>query len=444
VSDRLFVIDDHRASAEALAEGLQDEGYEVSVFTSPTDALAMMRTDPPDVVVTDLRMDEMDGIAFLRAAHVVDPGLPVILVTAYASIDAAVGATRSGAFGFVTKPLRLPEMVVQVRNAVALRTLTRAAAQPGEAAILGRSAALLQALSQADRAAQTDLCVLIGGESGTGKELLARRVHLGSRRSRGPFVPVSCGAIAEGLIESELFGAAKGSYTGADRDRQGLIEAAEHGTLFLDEVGELSAAAQVRLLRFLQEGTLRRVGETKERAVDVRVIAATHRDLKSDGFREDLYFRLAVLPIQLPPLRARGDDVLVLFGHALAAACARFDRPAPSLAPEAVNALRAYAWPGNVRELMNVAERLAVMTTSPVIVLDELPPEIAQAESALERVLLPEGDFDLTGWLEGLEERALHRALARHEGVKARAAASLGLERNAFRYKLKKYGIDDP
>jgi DNA-binding NtrC family response regulator len=377
--------------------------------------------------------------------HAIDPGLPVILVTAYASIDAAVSATRAGAFGFVTKPLRLPEMIVQVRNALALRTLTRAAASPEDAVpILGRSAALLQALAQADRAARTDLCVLIGGESGTGKELFARRVHAGSRRSRSAFVPVSCGAIAEGLIESELFGAAKGSYTGSDRDRPGLVEAAAGGTLFLDEVGELSAAAQVRLLRFLQEGTLRRVGETKERAVDVRVIAATHRDLKTGGFREDLYFRLAVLPIQLPPLRARGDDILVLFGHALAAACSRMDRAAPSLAPEAVNALRAYAWPGNVRELLNVADRLAVMTTSPVLSPSDLPPEIAQADSAPERMLLPEGDFDLTGWLEGLEEKALHRALARHDGVKARAAASLGLERNAFRYKLKKYGIDDP
>jgi DNA-binding NtrC family response regulator len=255
---------------------------------------------------------------------------------------------------------------------------------------------------------------------------------------------VNCGAIPETLIEAELFGSAKGSYTGADRDREGIVESAKGGTLFLDEIGELGAQAQVRLLRFLQEGMLRRVGETRERKTDVRVVAATNRDLKDGSFREDLYFRLAVLTIELPPLRARGDDVLVLLGRALRAACERLGRAAPALSGEAVAALKAYAWPGNIRELNNVADRLAVMTASETVTLADLGPEIAAAGRASDQVALPDGDFDLGGWLDALEERALRRALARHDGVKARAAASLGLERNAFRYKLQKYGIEDP
>jgi DNA-binding NtrC family response regulator len=226
------------------------------------------------------------------------------------------------------------------------------------------------------------------------------------------------------------------------------VEAASGGTLFLDEVGELSAGAQVRLLRFLQEGTFRRVGETRERTADVRIVAASHRTLRgpsepSPSFREDLYFRLAVLPITLPPLRARGDDVLLLFGAALRRSCARADRPTPTVAPEVALALRSYAWPGNVRELCNLAERVAVMGEGSHISLADLPPEVVATRQEPDRIHLPDGDFDLTGWLESLEERALRRALDVHDGVKARAAASLGLERNAFRYKLKKYGIEE-
>jgi DNA-binding NtrC family response regulator len=286
--------------------------------------------------------------------------------------------------------------------------------------------------------------VLITGESGTGKELLARRIHEGSARSARDFVAVNCGAIPESLLEAELFGAAKGAYTGSDRDRPGLVEAAHGGTLFLDEIGDLSPGAQVSLLRFLQEGTYRRVGETRERTADVRVVAATNQDLRAGSFREDLFFRLAVLPIAVPPLRSRGDDVLLLLGEALRAACGRMGRPVPQVSGAALDALRAHPWPGNVRELLNLAERLAVLSDGETIEPDDLPEEIASLREAPDRVALPEGDFDLTGWLEALEERALRRALDRQDGVKARAAAALGLERNAFRYKLKKYGIEEP
>jgi DNA-binding NtrC family response regulator len=441
VTASVLVVDDHEPSAQALAELLEDEGYAVRTASSGESALVRVREEPPDVIVTDLRMDGLDGIGLLREVHAADPDLPVIVVTAYATIDKAIEATRAGAFAFVTKPLRAEEIAVQVRNAAAQRSLSRAVTDDR---IVGRSVALLSALSQADRAAKTELPVLITGESGTGKELLARRIHEGSTRARRTFVAVNCGAIPETLLEAELFGAAKGAFTGADRDRPGLVEAADGGTLFLDEIGELSQAAQVRLLRFLQEGTFRRVGETRERRADVRVLAATHRALRGDQteFREDLYFRLAVLPIALPPLRSRGDDVLLLLGQALRRSCARMGRPTPTLSPPALDAVRAYRWPGNVRELLNLADRLAVMTEGPVIGVLELPPEIGQIEPHKDRFGLPEGDFDLTGWLESLEERALRRALAVHDGVKARAAASLGLERNAFRYKLKKYGIE--
>jgi two-component system response regulator AtoC len=437
----ILVVDDHLPSAEALAELLQDEGYRTETASSGELALQSLARSAPDVIVTDLRMDGLDGLGLLREVQRLDPSLPVILVTAYATIDKAVEATRAGAFAFVTKPLRAEEIAVQVRNAVAQRQLSRAVDQlEGSARIVGRSVALLSALGQADRAARTELSVLVTGESGTGKELFARRIHEGSALARGPFVAVNCGAIPETLLEAELFGAARGAFTGADRDRVGLVEAADGGTLFLDEVGELSAAAQVRLLRFLQEGTFRRVGETRERRANVRLVAATHRDLRQGDFREDLYFRLAVLPIALPPLRARGDDVLLLLGQALARSCQRLGRPTPPIAPEALATLRAYRWPGNVRELLNLADRLAVMTEGPVISRGDLPPEL---EAHAVPTGLPEGDFDLTGWLESLEEQALRRALLVHDGVKARAAASLGLERNAFRYKLKKYGIEE-
>lgn len=439
----VFIVDDHRASAEALAEVLQDEGHDTMVDHDPAEALARVRAGPPDVLITDLRMDGMDGVELLKAVHLIDPDLPVILVTAFASIDVAVQATRAGAFAFVTKPLQPEQVAVQVRNAAALRGLRRqvdAAPEP----ILGRSVALLRALGVADRAAGTDLPVLITGESGTGKELLARRVHERSGRAEQPFVPVNCGAIPETLIEAELFGAARGAYTGADRDREGLVAAAEGGTLFLDEVGELSEMAQVRLLRVLQESTYRRVGDTRERRANVRIVAATHRNLREGGFREDLYFRLAVLPVELPPLRARGDDVMRLLGHALGKACQRMGRPVPTFTNDAVASLQAYRWPGNVRELMNLADRLAVLVEGPSVDRVDLPPEIAESVGKEPRVRLPTGDFDLTGFLEALEEQALSRALATNDGVKARAAASLGLERNAFRYKLKKYGIDDP
>jgi DNA-binding NtrC family response regulator len=439
VTGTVLVVDDHRASAEALAELLQDAGYAAEIATSGEEALARVREAGPDVVVTDLRMDGLDGLGLLRASRLVDPDLAVIVVTAFATIDRAVEATRAGAFAFVTKPLRAEEMVVQVRNALALRTLRRAVA-PDDARMIGRSVALLTALGQADRAAPTELPVLITGESGTGKELLARRIHVSSPRSAGPFVAVNCGAIPEQLVESELFGAVRGAFTGADRDRAGLVESADRGTLFLDEVGDLPPAAQVGLLRFLQERTYRRVGEARERRADVRVLAATHRDLRGTGFREDLFFRLAVLPIEMPPLRSRGDDVLLLFGLALRRACERMGRSTPTLTAAALQSVRGHSWPGNVRELLNLADRLAVMSGGPVIDQADLPRELAELSTPTDA--LPRGDFDLTGWLEGLEEQALRRALAAHDGVKARAAASLGLERNAFRYKLKKYGLD--
>ncbi|NOY28027.1 MAG: sigma-54-dependent Fis family transcriptional regulator [Oligoflexia bacterium] len=440
----IFVVDDHKASAEALGELLEDHGYTPRVFTSPEPVLAALRDDDVALVITDLRMDGMDGIALLRGCRAADPTLPVIIVTAYATIERAVEATQAGAFGFATKPLHLPGLLIQVRNAVAQRTLARVAAgrDGGPEHIVGRSAALQRALNAADRAAGTDMTVLITGESGTGKELFARRVHQRSPRRDSAFVPVNCGAIPDGLVEAELFGAARGSYTGADRDRVGLVESAHRGTLFLDEIGELSPAAQVRLLRVLQEGTIRRVGETRDRKVDVRVVAATHRDLRQGDFRQDLYYRINVIPVNLPPLRARADDVLLLFGGGLRKACAQVGRSVPRLSSDAISALLAWKWPGNVRELLHLADRLAVLCVGDVVELADLPEELADAGRHTDSVAIPSGDFDLTGWLEGLEERALRRALARHDGVKARAAASLGIERTALRYKVKKYRIE--
>ena len=446
MSARVLVVDDHRASAETLTEALIEHGYDAVALGSGAEALASLRDSGGDVVVTDLRMDGLDGIALLREVQAADPCVPVLLVTAHASIDAAVEATRGGAFCFLTKPLRVAEVLVQVRNAAEQGRLARAVRGTGASSgeeIVGRSASLLRALSIADRAARSDSTVLIMGESGTGKELFARRIHQLGPRSARPFIAVNCGAIPDSLLEAELFGAARGAYTGASSDRIGLIESAQRGTLFLEEIGELSPGAQTRLLRFLQEGTIRRVGEVQDRQVDARVVAASHQDLRGDGFREDLFYRLHVIPLELPPLRARRDDIPVLFGVALKRACDRQGRPVPRVSGDALDLLMGYDWPGNVRELFNLAERFAVLCAGDAVVPADLPREIALASAPLTTIVLPEGDFDLTGFLGGLEERALRRALARNGGVKAQAAASLGLERNAFRYKLKKYGIGE-
>jgi two-component system response regulator HydG len=446
MNPRVLVVDDHPPSAQALAEALADLGYDAVTAGSGAEALASVREAPVDVVITDLRMDGMDGVALLRELRAHDPGLPVILVTAYATVERAVEATRAGAFCFLTKPLKLAEVEVQVRHAVGVRRLEAAAREPAADdpdPILGRSPALLGAVAIADRAAASDATVLILGETGTGKELFARRIHRRSRRARGPFVAVNAGSLPDSLVESELFGHAKGAFTGAQADRAGLFEAANRGTLFLDEIAELSGAAQTRLLRVLQEHTLRRVGETADRRVDVRVIAATHRDVAhSETFRRDLYFRLDVVTIELPPLRARPEDVPILFGVALRKACERMGRPPLAVAGDVLDRLVRHRWPGNVRELLNVAERVAVLVGGDTVTVADLPRDLGEPGTA-DAARIPVGDFDLTAWLESVEEGALRRALASHDGVKARAAASLGLERNAFRYKLKKYGIEE-
>ncbi len=440
----VLVVDDHAPSAEALAEALTDEGYTVDKAGSGEQALTIIRRGGIDVVITDLRMEGLDGIELLREVRTFDVNLPVILVTAYASVERAVEATRAGAFCFLTKPVRLAEMTVQVRNAARVRELHAATSSVDEKdPILGRSAPLKRALAVADRAASSDATVLLLGETGSGKELFARRIHRKSPRAKNVLVSVNAGAIPESLVESELFGHTKGSFTGATTDRQGLFEAADGGTIFLDEIGELSAGAQTRLLRVLEDGTLRRVGENRDRHVNVRVIAATHRDLAtSETFRRDLYFRLNVIAIELPPLRARSEDIPALFGHALRAACAQVGRPALAVDTSVLDRLVAYRWPGNVRELFNLASRLAVLAPGESLTTDDLPRELAEA-APIGAPRFPDGDFDLTTWLETVEEAALRRALSRYDGVKARAATSLGLERNAFRYKLKKYGIDE-
>lgn len=443
---RILVVDDHAPSAEALAEALADAGYDTVVAHSGAEALAKMGTAPVDAVVSDVRMDGMDGVALLREVRSSDPDLPVLLVTAHATVDKAIEATRAGAFCYLTKPLRVAEVEIQLRNALALRRLaTDRASDDGDPdPIVGSAPALLRALATADRAARSDLSVLLHGETGTGKELFARRIHRRSPRAGGPFVGVNMAAIPDTLVESELFGHARGAFTGATAQRAGLFEAASGGTLFLDELGELGSTAQTRLLRVLQERVLRRVGDTRDVPVDVRIVAATHRDLDADtSFRRDLYYRVAVITIELPPLRQRVEDIPVLLGHALKRACARAGRPPLTVEPEVLERLIAYRWPGNVRELVNLAERAAVLSTGDRVSLDDLPTAVGQATGDAPGAPIPDGDFDLTAWLEGLEETAVRRAMARCDGVKTRAAAALGLERNALRYKLKKYGIDE-
>ncbi len=455
----VWVVDDHRASAEAVAEIARGLGHAARTFGSAelaTDALeralrAESAADPLcAVLVTDLRLPGMSGLGLLAAFRSRAPGVSVVVVTAHGSIDDAVRAIQAGALDFLTKPLAVERVEAVLRNAIAraavdaelarLRaenTALRAVAHPD---LIYRSAAMRDVLDAVGRAAPSDATVLVLGESGTGKERIARAIHDASPRARGPFVASHLAALAEGVLESELFGHERGAFTGAAARHPGRFEQARGGTLFLDEIAEIDARTQVKLLRVLQERVVVRVGGTEEVKVDGRLVAATHKDLEAEvgagRFRADLYYRLNVVRLRIPPLRERTDDIPMLLAHFLDRFAARYNRPLPEIAPDVAQALLGYAWPGNVRELENVAERLVVMGGT--LRLDDLPARPVGAP----RALLPVGDVDLTTFLEELEAELIRRALARSPGNKAQAARSLGLSREALRYKLQKYELD--
>jgi len=448
----VLVVDDEKNYLVVLEDLLQEAGYEVATASSGAQAVDIIENMPVDAVLSDIKMPGMSGIELLDAIKALDADLPVILMTAYAEVDQAVNAMKNGALDHIQKPFDNRDIRRAVARGVERRSLIknirRLEAELGSiwGNIVGKSKAMETVFSLMKRVADTPTTVLISGESGTGKELIARGIHKASSRSQAPFVPINCAAVPENLLESELFGYEKGAFTGAVSLKQGKFEFADSGSLFLDEVGEMSLNLQVKLLRVLQEQEFQRVGGNKDIRVDVRIIAATNKDLRAevDGgrFRADLFFRLNVVSIHVPPLRKRREDIPVLVAHFLNKFGEKLGRPIREVDPDVISALYRYSWPGNVRELENVIERALVLSRGSTITRDDLPPEMRESrglEEGLETLLSGEGGLAET--LDALEERMIHQALKKAGNVQAQAAKTLGISRSNLQYKMKKYGL---
>jgi len=429
----ILLVDDDPDILKLVAMRLTAAGHEVRTAESGERAMALLAAVPPDLVVTDLRMGGMDGLALFDHIHGQMPTLPVIILTAHGTIPEAVAATRRGAFGFLPKPYDAKLLLEQVEQALRLSGSVQVASAGEEswnAGIITCSPAMEDILRRARLVAQSDASACIRGASGTGKELLARAIHRASPRCDGPFVAVNCAAIPENLLESELFGHRKGSFTGATYDHKGLIPAADGGTLFLDEIGDMPLALQAKLLRVLQEHEVRSVGATKSTAVDVRVVSATHRNIeelmKTGSFREDLYYRLNVVSLALPPLAERREDIVPLATHFLAATAARYGKDVSSFAPEALELLMAAPWPGNVRQLLNAVEQAVALTTSGVV-----PASLVQA--ALSDEAAPLASLEEA---RGKFEREYLVRILRISGGNVTQAAKLARRNRTEFYKL--------
>jgi two-component system response regulator HydG len=432
---RILIVDDKLALADTLADGLADRGYDARAVGSSREALAAIRAGRVDLLVTDLRMPELDGLALLDAARLAVADLPVIVMTAYGAIDSAVESIRKGAYHYLTKPFKFDELLVFVERALAERSLRRETVALKKAlrdrfsihGLIGTSPAMQRVLAVIERVARTDVSILLTGETGTGKSAVARAIHGESARATGPFVAVNCAALPEPLLESELFGHVKGAFTGATADRAGLFAEADGGTLLLDEIGEMSPALQAKLLHVLESGQIRPVGSTRERAVDTRVLAATHRDLHQriqDGtFREDLLYRLDLVTLEMPALRDRRDDIPAFLAHFVAAARQRHPGSrVTGFSREAIGRMLDYGWPGNVRELAHVVERCVLLGDHGEVGEAELPPRIRAAA---------EPRRSLHGEVTAIRE--VQRSYARWAfdqlgGHKARTADKLGID----------------
>jgi two-component system NtrC family response regulator len=449
---RLLVVEDEPDQRRLLAELLAAERFAVLEAGTVAAAEAALAAGEIDLVISDWKLPDGDGGALLAHVRERHPETAFVMVTAYGTIARAVEAVRAGADDYLAKPFERQALLLAVERTLARRRLEREnrrlAAEIGDrdrlVDLVGRSAAMRKLFDRVERLAPTDATILLGGESGTGKELAARALHQLSARRDRPFVAVNCSAIPEGLIESEFFGVERGAYTGADRSRPGRFESADGGTLFLDEIGELPPPLQPKLLRVLQDGRVARVGSARETTVDVRVVAATNRDLAAEvaagRFRQDLYYRLNVVPLTLPPLRERREDLPMLVDHFAARAARRHALRVPRFPPTVLRRLIEHSWPGNVRELANVVERLILLAETGEVAERDLPPELTGA--AVERA--PDGAFRLPAaglkWEEH-ERSVLHQALALAHGNRARAARLLDLPYKAFLYRLEKHGI---
>jgi two-component system response regulator AtoC len=449
MSDRVLIVDDDESLRESLELVLAAEGFEVVTAGDGSEALGRIEASSFDVVLCDVRMPGMDGIELLPQLVRRVPGSTVIMMSAFGSDELALEAMNRGAYDYLTKPFRPAEVVLTIRKARERERLRRAnqalrrevQRATGERPIVATSEAMIELLELMERAAGFKSTVLLSGESGTGKEVLARAIHAQSPRRNEPFVAVNCGAIPETLLESELFGHAKGAFTGADRARRGLVVEADGGTLFLDEIGEMPTSLQVKLLRVLQEEEVRPLGEAKARTVDVRVIAATARKLDAEvaagRFREDLFYRLNVVPLEVPPLRERPRDVPLLADHFIAHFRATLGKPVRTISDEALERLTAYRWPGTVRELANVIERAVILAEGDSITLRELPQNVVVADANEAAVT----DLSLKRARRGAEVDAIRRALRATDGNRTHAARLLQISHRALLYKLKEYSI---
>jgi two-component system response regulator PilR (NtrC family) len=457
----LLIVDDERSMREFLTHLFRREGHAIRVAENGRNALELMRQEPADVIISDVRMPDMGGIDLLRATKELQPQTEVIMMTAFANEETAREAVKLGAFNFVYKPFdndllkvivqRAFQKIADDREKLALQVENEALIKGQRARgrlgnIVGQSDRMQAVYQMIETVAQVQSTVLITGESGTGKELVARAIHDLSPRAQKPFVSVNCGAFTETLLESELFGYVKGSFTGATANRKGLFEAADQGTIFLDEIGEMSPAMQVKLLRVLQERKVRPVGAHEETVVNTRVIAATNRDLASmvkDGsFREDLFYRVSVIPMELPPLRERGDDISELAEHFIGKYCEQTGRTI-SISPPAMRLLENYSWPGNVRELEHTIERAVALERTEMIQPERLPEQITNySQTRISSELhLPDEGINLTAHLDQLEKTYVLEALKRTDGNQTSAADLLKMSVRSLRHLLDKHGI---
>ena len=456
---QILIVDDEASMREFLEIFLRKEGYSVQCVPSAEVAFQKLDTNEFDLVLTDLKMPKGSGIDVLECAKSSWPNTQVIVMTAYSTLETAIEAMKKGAYDYISKPFKVDELKVIIEKAIEKRRLVVENVRLRDALrerysfsnIIGRSDRIRQVFDLIERVAKTRTSVLISGESGTGKELVAKAVHYNSLRKDHAFVVINCGAIPENLMESELFGHVKGSFTGAIAHKKGLFEVAHQGTLFLDEIGELSPQLQVKLLRVLQERKLKPVGGVAETDIDVRIIAATNKDLDEEirrgGFREDLYYRLNVIQVRMPPLRERREDVLLIAKHFLHKYVQEMGKDIRDIAPDAMDALTAYHYPGNVRELENIIERAVTFEVTDLLTLDSLPKSVVAHREAAPaiggEVEIPQGGVDLERILADLERDLLFKALARTGGVKTDAARLLGISFRSIRYKLDKYNISD-
>jgi len=458
-NNTILVVDDEPNYRIILSELLGEEGYTVFTADNAQQAYDIARETDLDLVLTDMRMPGKDGLQLLAELKEFNRDLPVIMITAFGEVDKAVTAMQAGAFNYLTKPFKNEELLISIKKAIdhyaVLRENSRLREEMNDrysfANIIGKNRAMQHLYSIIEKVAPTGSSVLITGESGTGKELVAKAIHIYSPRKDAPFISLNCAALPENLLESELFGHEKGAFTGAISLRKGRFELAHHGSLFLDEIGELPLPLQAKLLRVLQEQNFERVGGTKSILVDVRIITATNKDLKEEvdkgNFREDLYYRLNVVHLHLPPLRERQDDIPMLVAHFLGKQKKLLGRNKLEIAPEALRLLTRLPWDGNIRELENTIERAAILCSGHTITAEDVQPEVepGASEKLLDQEVDIEGMIPAGGrmpeFLDTIEKKMIENALERADFVQAHAAEELGITKSLLQYKMKKYGL---